>query len=71
MAAEPNRAEATTSAALGRDARILRRALLKAVDTPPDAFIKTKEEVAAQSHDYWVNEIRSSTWLVAQCGRES
>jgi ribosomal protein S18 acetylase RimI-like enzyme len=70
MAAEANHAGATTSAALGRDARILRRALLKAVGTSPDSFIKTKEEVAAQSHDHWVNEIRSSTWVVAQCGRE-
>jgi ribosomal protein S18 acetylase RimI-like enzyme len=65
-----DRAEVTTSAALGRDARILRRALLKAVGTSPDSFIKTKEEVAAQSHDYWVNEIRSATWAVAQRGRE-
>jgi GNAT superfamily N-acetyltransferase len=70
MAGEPNRAEAATSAALGRDARILRRALLEAVGTSPDSFFRTREEVAAQSHDYWVNEIRSSTWVVAQCSRE-
>lgn len=58
------------STALGRDARILRRALLKAVGTSPDSFMKTKQEVKAQSHDYWVNEIRSSTWAVAQRGRK-
>ena len=65
-----NQAEATRSAALGRDARVLRRALLKAVGTSPDSFMKTKKEVRAQTHDYWVNEIRSSTWAVAQRGKE-
>lgn len=61
-----NRTEATTSAALGRDARILRGALLKAVGTSPDSFMKTIEDVAAHPLEYWINEIRSSTWAVAQ-----
>ena len=65
-----NRAEAARSAALRRDARILRRVLLKAVGTSPDSFMRTKKEVKAQSHAYWVNEIKSSTWAVAQRGRK-
>jgi ribosomal protein S18 acetylase RimI-like enzyme len=65
-----NRAETARSAALRRDARILRRALLKAVGTSPDSFMRTKKEVKAQSHAYWVNELKSSTWAVAQRGRK-
>jgi ribosomal protein S18 acetylase RimI-like enzyme len=65
-----NRPEATTSAALGRDARILRDTLRNAIDTSPDSFMTTIEEVEAQPIDYWVNEIRSSTWAVAQRGKE-
>jgi ribosomal protein S18 acetylase RimI-like enzyme len=65
-----NCAEAMTSAALGRDARILQDALLVAVGTSPDSFIKTIEEVKGQPLEYWINEIRSSTWAVAQRGKE-
>jgi ribosomal protein S18 acetylase RimI-like enzyme len=65
-----NRAEATASAALGRDAGILRDALLNALQTSPDSFMTTIEDVAGRPLGYWVNEIRSSTWAVAQRGRE-
>jgi ribosomal protein S18 acetylase RimI-like enzyme len=61
-----NRSEVTTSSALDRDARILRGALLEAVGTSPDSFMKTIDDVEAQPLDYWVNEIRSSTWAVVQ-----
>jgi ribosomal protein S18 acetylase RimI-like enzyme len=60
------RAEATKSTVLGRDARILRRALLKAVRTSPDSFMTTIEDVQGRPHEYWINEIRFSTWVVAQ-----
>jgi len=57
-------------AALDRDARILQDALRHAVGTSPDSFMKTVEDVEAQPLDYWINEIRSSTWAVAQRGME-
>ena len=64
MAAEANHPEATTSAALGRDARILQDALLNAIGTSSDSFIWTIEDVEAQPLDYWINEIaRSITCL--------
>src|SRR5579863_8502862 len=65
-----NRADAMRGAALGRDARILRDALLVALGTSPDSFIRTIEEVEGQPLEYWINEIRSSTWAVAQRGKE-
>jgi ribosomal protein S18 acetylase RimI-like enzyme len=65
-----NRAEATTSAVLGRDAMILRSARLYAVGTSPDSFMRTAEDVEAQPLGYWVNEISSSTWAVAQRRKE-
>jgi len=61
-----NRSEATTSSTLDRDARILRDAVLDAVGTSPDSFMKTIEDVEAQPFDYWKNEIKSSTWAVVQ-----
>jgi len=64
------RAEAATSAALDRDAGILRDALLNAVGTSPDSFMTTTDDIEAQPLDYWINEIRSSTWAVAQRDKE-
>ena len=58
-------------AALGRGREsILRDALLVALGTSPDSFIRTIEEVEGQPLEYWINEIRSSTWAVAQRGKE-
>ncbi len=60
----------TASSVLRRDAKILRSALRKAVRTSPDSFIKTVEDVNAKPLDYWIDEIRSSTWAVAQRGKK-
>jgi ribosomal protein S18 acetylase RimI-like enzyme len=57
-------------AALGRDARILQAALRSAIGTSPGSFLKTVEYVEAQPLDYWINEIRSSTWAVAERDEE-
>ncbi len=65
-----NCAEAMRGTALGRDARILRDALLVAVGTSPDSFIRTIDEVEGQPFEHWIDEIRSSTWAVAQRGKE-
>ena len=61
-----DRAKATTSAVLGHDARILRRALLKAIKSSPDSFMTTMEDVQRRPREYWINEIRFATWVVAQ-----
>lgn len=60
----------SASSALRRDAKILQKALRKAVRTSPDAFSKTVEDVKEKPLDYWIDEIRSSTWAVAQRGRK-
>jgi ribosomal protein S18 acetylase RimI-like enzyme len=48
------------------DAEILRDAVREAIRTSPDSFLKTLEDVEAKALDYWQDEIRSSTWAVAQ-----
>lgn len=48
------------------DAEILHHAMREAVRTSPDSFLKTVADVDAEPLDYWINEIRSSTWAVAQ-----
>jgi ribosomal protein S18 acetylase RimI-like enzyme len=42
----------------------------EAVSTSPGSFLKTVEDVDAEPPDYWVNEVRSSKWAVAQSGGE-
>lgn len=56
----------SASPALLSDAEILQGTLREAILTSPDSFLKTVEDVEAKSLDYWVDEIRSSTWAVAQ-----
>jgi hypothetical protein len=51
---------------LSRDARMLQGALRAAIGTSPGSFLKTVEDVEAQPLGYWINEIRTSTWAVAQ-----
>jgi ribosomal protein S18 acetylase RimI-like enzyme len=51
---------------LRSDAKILYKAIREAVRTSPESFLKTVEDVDAEPPDYWVNEIRSSKWAVAQ-----
>ncbi len=55
-----------TSSALLWDAEILHDALHEAVRTSPDSFLKTVEDVETKPLDYWIDEILSSTWAVAQ-----
>ena len=56
----------TPAAALRWDAEMLQDAMLEAVRTSPDSFITTVEEVKTRPLDSWIEEIRSSTWAVAQ-----
>lgn len=50
------------------DAQILQRAMRKSIDTSPEAFLKTVEEVDNCGTDYWNQEIASFTWAVIQRG---
>jgi ribosomal protein S18 acetylase RimI-like enzyme len=50
-----------------QDARLLRAAVREAVRTSPDSFITTLHNVDAKRLDYWLNELSSATWVVAQC----
>ena len=55
------------SSALRADAKILYRAMREAVRTSPDgSFLKTVADVDAARPGFWVDEIRSSKWVVAQ-----
>src|SRR5579862_9542344 len=56
----------TAASALRWDAERLRAAMLEAVRTSPDCFLMTEESVKARPPDSWIDEIRSSTWAVAQ-----
>ena len=51
-----------------RDAEKLSEAVRRAKKTSPDAFLTTAEDVDAQSLDFWIDEMSSSTWAVAECG---
>ena len=62
--------ETKVNSALRWDAEILRSAMCKAVRTSPDSFSKTVEELNAELPDYWVAEIKSAKWVVAQRGGE-
>jgi len=48
------------------DAQILQDTVREAIRTSPDSFLKTVEDVDAKSLDYWIHEIQSSTWVVAE-----
>ena len=58
--------EARMSSALRTDAEILHHVMREAVRTSPGSFLKTVADIDAQQQDYWVHEIRSSKWVVAQ-----
>ena len=48
------------------DAKILHDAVREAKRTSPDSFLTTAEDVDAKSLDYWIDEMASSTWAVAE-----
>ncbi len=52
--------------ALCADAEILNEAMREAVRSSPGSFLKTVEDVEAEQPDYWVNEVRSAKWAIAQ-----
>ena len=38
----------------------------KAIRTSPDSFLTTLADIEAKQSDYWVDQIQSSTWVVAE-----
>ena len=52
------------------DARILRQVRCESVRTSPDEFIDTLGEVASHGPGYWRDEVKSSTWAVAELNGE-
>ncbi len=48
------------------DAKILYDAVREAKRTSPDSFLTTAEDTEAKPLDYWIGEMRSSTWAVAE-----
>jgi ribosomal protein S18 acetylase RimI-like enzyme len=58
--------ETRMSSVLRADAEILYYAMREAVRTSPDSFLMTVADVEAETPDHWLNEIRSSKWVVAQ-----
>jgi ribosomal protein S18 acetylase RimI-like enzyme len=62
--------ETKASSVLRWDAGILHYAMREAVRTSPDSFLNTVEELDAEPPDYWITEVQSSQWAVAQRGGE-
>jgi ribosomal protein S18 acetylase RimI-like enzyme len=58
------------SPVLRADAEILHYAMREAVRTSPGSFLRTVEDVDAEPPDYWINEVQSAKWAVAQRGAE-
>jgi len=51
---------------LQQEVQCLRNALREAIRTSPGSFLTTVEDVDGKADDYWIGEIRSSTWVVAE-----
>jgi ribosomal protein S18 acetylase RimI-like enzyme len=62
--------DTSASSVISQDATTLNEALRKVVRTSPEALLRTMEDVDAMSPEYWVHEVRSSTWVIAQQGEE-
>jgi ribosomal protein S18 acetylase RimI-like enzyme len=52
--------------ALYRDAKTLEVTMREAIGTSPDSFLATLVDVASKKVNDWINEIQSSTWVVAE-----
>lgn len=50
------------------DAEVLHDAVREAKRTSPDSFLTKAEDLDTNSLDYWIDEMSSSTWAVAERG---
>jgi len=48
------------------DAKLLQETVREAIRTSPESFLRTVSDVDARPLSYWLEELRSSTWAVAQ-----
>ena len=53
-----------------QDAQTLRAARREAIRTSPGSFLTTLGDIDAKELGYWIDEIQSSTWVVAERGEE-
>ena len=49
-----------------RDAKTLEVTVRAAIRTSPGSFLTTLVDIEAKQADYWIDQIRSSTWVVAE-----
>jgi ribosomal protein S18 acetylase RimI-like enzyme len=56
----------SAGAAIYRDAKTLEVTVRAAIRTSPDSFLTTLVDIEAMQADYWIDQIRSSTWVVAE-----
>lgn len=56
----------SVNSVLLKDAMILKEILQRAILASPDSFLKRLEDVDDKGADYWIDQIQSSTWVVAQ-----
>lgn len=59
-------AASPVSETLEAQARTLQNAVRETIRTSPDSFLKTPGDVEAKGLDYWIHEIQSSTWVLAE-----
>lgn len=62
--------ETRMSSVLRADAMILHYVMREAVRSSPGSFLRTVEDVDAEPPAYWVDQVRSAKWAVAQRGEE-
>ncbi len=55
---------------LRADAKILHYVMREAVRSSPGSFLRTVEDVDAEPPDYWIDQVRTAKWAVAQRGEE-
>lgn len=56
--------------AIFRDAKTLEDTMREAIRTSPDSFLATLAHIEGKEDDYWIDQILSSTWVVAERDRD-
>jgi ribosomal protein S18 acetylase RimI-like enzyme len=56
----------STGSAIFQDAQTLKVTMRDAISTSPNSFLTTLRDVASKEEDDWIQEIKSSTWVVAE-----
>jgi ribosomal protein S18 acetylase RimI-like enzyme len=56
----------SADSAIFGDAITLKVAIQDAIRTSPNSFLKTLADIQAKENGYWIDQIQSSTWVVAE-----